>query len=91
MPEETIGGPNPQKTDGLEIHAVDGEVVAYETQADRVHYLNPTAGLILEFCDGTTSTAQIAALVREAYALPEAPLDEVIRCVADLRNTGIVV
>ena len=80
----------PRKADGLEIHAVGNQVVVYEVQADRLHYLNPTAALILELCDGDHSPAEIAALVQEAYELPIPPCGEVDTCVADLKRKGIV-
>jgi hypothetical protein len=81
---------HPRKADGIEIHAVGDECAVYETAADRIHYLNPTAALILEFCDGNRSAAEIAALVQEAYGLPDAPLDEVNGCLNSLKETGIV-
>jgi hypothetical protein len=81
---------HPRKADGIEIHAVGDECAVYETAADRIHYLNPTAALILEFCDGNRSAAEIAALVQEAYGLPDAPLDEVNGCLNNLKETGIV-
>jgi hypothetical protein len=91
MPNETERNGNPQKAEGLEVHAVAGQIVVYETQADRTHYLNPTAALILELCDGTRSRVEIAALVQEAYGLPAAPVSEADSCLADFRRKGIVV
>lgn len=35
-----------EKTDGLDIHLVDDHCVVYDTVADRIHYLNPTAALV---------------------------------------------
>ncbi|MGA8538114.1 MAG: PqqD family protein [Terriglobales bacterium] len=81
---------HPRKTEGIEIHAVGDECAVYETAADRIHYLNPTAALILEFCDGDHSPAEIAALVQEAYGLPGAPLAEVNGCLNSLKEIGIV-
>ena len=81
---------HPRKAEGIESHIVGDECVVYESAADRIHYLNPTAALILEFCDGNHSPAEIAALVQEAYGLPGAPLDEVSSCLNSLKETGIV-
>ena len=79
-----------RKADGLEVHAVAAQVAVYDAQADRIHYLNPTAALILELADGSLSAQQIAALVQEAYKLPDAPLAEVCNCLSDLQKAGIV-
>jgi hypothetical protein len=90
MEHEAVASDHPQKLQGLEIHAVGDEVAVYEPEADRIHYLNPTAALILEFCDGEHSAAEIAALVQEAYSLPAAPLSEVHDCIATFQQTGIL-
>lgn len=78
-----------RKSQDLEIHIVEGQCVVYDTGADRVHYLNPTAALVLELCDGSRSVPEIAALVQEAYALPETPIDDVSRCLQSLSEMGI--
>jgi hypothetical protein len=78
-----------QKAQDLEIHIVDGQCVVFDTGADRVHYLNPTAALVLELCDGSRSIQQIAGFVQEAYALPESPIDEVTRCLRSFRDMRI--
>jgi hypothetical protein len=74
----------PRKKDGLEVHSVGGKFVIYETEKDAVHYLNPTAVLVLECCDGTSSAGQIAEAVRELYALPAPPL----HCTVFVDNAG---
>ena len=80
-----------RKVDGLEFHIVDDQCLLYHEESDRIHYLNPTAAFVLELCDGTLTAEQIAALVREAYGLPETPLDEVRACLDSLRKMGIAV
>ena len=70
---------------------IANRVVVYDTVTNRLHYLNPTAALILELCDGNRSTEELARLVQEAYGLQEAPVDEVVNGLATLRKSGIVV
>lgn len=72
------------------MHAVAGQFVIYEASADAVHYLNPSAALVLEFCDGDHSPSDIAAVVQEAYGLGSAPLCEVDGCLIDLQRTGLI-
>lgn len=80
----------PQKAKGLEVHIVDEQCVVYDTVADRIHYLSPTAALVLEFCDGEHSVEAIAALIQQAYGLAASPLGDVNRCVASLKRTDLV-
>ncbi|MGA3201083.1 MAG: PqqD family protein [Bryobacteraceae bacterium] len=78
-----------RKADGLEFHIVDDQCLLYHPDSDRIHYLNPTAGLVFELCDGNHTAGQIAILVQEAYGLPELPLDEVRGCLDRLQKMGI--
>lgn len=80
-----------RKIEGLEVQAIGNRVVVYEIVSDRIHYLNPTAALIFELCDGNRSTEDLARLVQEAYGLEEAPVDDVVKGLAKLRTSGIVV
>lgn len=68
----------PLKREGLEIDEAAAGVMISDTGRGRVHYLNHTAALIFELCDGEMSAEQVSELVRQAYGLPERP-DEVVR------------
>ena len=61
-------------TDGLEVTGVPDGYVLYDEGRERVHYLNPTAALVYELCDGSRSVADIRSFMRDAYDLDEAPL-----------------
>ena len=81
---------NPKKIEGLDLDETDEGYVIYEPGKDRVHYLNPTAALILEFCDGTNTAAGIVALVQQAYGLDESP-GEVVRAVlTQMKDEGLL-
>jgi hypothetical protein len=67
----------------------DGYVV-YHPDRDRVHFVNPTAAVVLELCDGTKSDAEICRLVQLAWDLPEPPEAEVAECMAQFRAEGLV-
>jgi hypothetical protein len=80
----------PQRVDGLDIcEVVDGYVV-YETGNDRVHYLNSTAALVLELCTGDNSRAEIAALLRQAFELPDLPEAEISDVLGNFSREGLV-
>ena len=80
----------PKKSDGLEIDEVEDGFVVYQRDRARVHYLNHTAKLILELCDGTLTAAQIAGLIEEAFSLPQPPRQEVDDALAKLETEGLV-
>lgn len=68
---------NPKHIEDLDISPADDGYIIYQPERDRVHFLNPTAVLILQFCDGENSPEQIVDLVKQAYGLPDAPVKEV--------------
>ena len=80
----------PTRVEGLEAHEVDDGMVVYQQSTDRVHYLNPTAAVVFELCTGDHTEMEIAALVGEAWELPELPGEEVQRCLAQLQEEGLV-
>jgi hypothetical protein len=80
----------PQRIDGLDLcEVVDGYVV-YEAGNDRVHYLNSTAALVLELCTGDNSRDEIAALLRQAFNLPDSPEAEVTTVLGNFSREGLV-
>jgi len=48
MQTSVINADCPQRKEGLEVHTVSDQVVIYESGSDTVHYLNPTAAVVLE-------------------------------------------
>ena len=45
----------------LEVHEVPDGYIVYQQERDRVHYLNKTAAIIFEFCDGKHESDDIVA------------------------------
>jgi hypothetical protein len=79
----------PMKNDGLETDEVEDGFVVYQPDRARVHYLNPTANLILELCDGELTADQIAELIAQAFDLAEPPTQEVTEALATLQAEGL--
>jgi hypothetical protein len=79
----------PKKSDGLEVDEVEDGFVIYQPQRDRVHYLNPTATVILELCDGTLTATQIAEVMAQTFELAAPPNDEVNVALAKLQAEGL--
>jgi hypothetical protein len=79
----------PKKSDGLEIDEVEDGFVIYQPDRDRVHYLNPTANLILELCDGSLTAEQIADLIAQTFEMAAPPSQEVEEALAKLEAEGL--
>jgi hypothetical protein len=80
----------PQRVNGVKPEEVADGFMVHQPEKEKVHYLNHTATIILELCDGTSDLPQIAAALQELYDLSEPPLKEVGECVAMLRKEGLV-
>ena len=80
----------PAKRDGVDLHEVKDGLIIYAADADRVHYLNPTAALIFELCDGIRDTTEIAGLVARAFNLDTAPVAHVEEAVQQLLSERVL-
>ncbi len=78
------------RSEGIEIVPVPDGYVAYDDARGMVHYLNPTAAIVLECCDTCPSAAEIARRVQAQFHLPAPPDRDVDRCLADLLDRGLI-
>ena len=69
--------------------APDGYVLD-RSERGKVHFLNPTAVLVYESCDGTRSVGDIELLVQKAFGLSEPPSQAVRDCLANLLTEELV-
>jgi hypothetical protein len=81
---------NPVMAPGLEINAVSDGYIVYQPDRDRVHYLNQTAAVVLELCNGRNAEADLPELLRSAYDLSAPPVEEVAGCLEGLRKEGLI-
>ncbi len=63
--------------------APDGYIID-QPETGKVHFLNPTAVLVYEACDGKRSVEEIEALVQQTFDLPEPPTKPIRDCLANL-------
>jgi len=80
----------PKRIDGVTLEEVADGFIVHQPEKERVHYLNHTAAMILEMCNGRITTGEIAQALQEIYALSEVPTQEVDQCLLDLRKQGLV-
>ena len=69
--------------------AEDGYIV-YQPDQQRVHFLNASAALVLELCNGRNSEEDIIHLLHDAYKLPEPPAEAVRTAINQLKAEGLL-
>ena len=78
------------KSDGLDVNEVPDGYVIYQMSRDQVHYLNKTAALVFEFCDGKRDAEDIVLRVRQLYGLDASSDEEVRSCIDSLLKGGLI-
>jgi len=82
---------NPKVRDGLSVVQIDGESVIYDRVEDGLHHLNPSAGMVLQLCDGTGTAEEIAQDISAVGGLPlDQVLDQVQHMVHHFQGLGIL-
>jgi Coenzyme PQQ synthesis protein D (PqqD) len=80
----------PVRSAAVEINPGEDGYVLYDPDHDRVHFVNHTAALVLELCDGQHTIVEVAAALEEVYPAAGPLAGHVARCVDGLRAEGIV-
>jgi hypothetical protein len=78
------------RAEGLDVNEVPDGYVIYQTAADRVHYLNKTAAIVFELCDGARGTADIVERVSQMFELKGNADAEIEACIQSLLKEGLV-
>jgi hypothetical protein len=78
------------RAENLDVNEVPDGYVIYQTEADRVHYLNKTAAIVFELCDGARGTGDIVARVSKMFEVEGNADDEIEACVQSLLKEGLV-
>lgn len=81
---------NPMHIDDLDISPAEDGYIIHLPEQDRVHFLNPTAVLILELCNGNSSVEEIIQMVKDVYQLEDAPDQIVKEAIARMKAEGLL-
>jgi hypothetical protein len=81
----------PKRALDIEMREVSDGFVAYDPKRDRLHFLNPTATMLLEVCDGNLRAEELPQLLASAFGLEQSPREEVEQCLERLFAEGLVV
>lgn len=80
-----------QQVTKLDLIAVDNGLMAYDEARDCVHYLNPTAALVLMLCNGANTLDEIAAALQAQFGLDEQPKTDAAEILARFVEEGLVI
>ena len=79
------------QADKLEINEVPDGYIIYQSARDRVHYLNKTAAVVFELCNGKLDAQAIVGRVVQAFELGgSSEHDEIMACLDSLIKEGLV-
>jgi PqqD family protein of HPr-rel-A system len=81
----------PRARPDLVVAELDGEAVVYDPLPDKLHYLNHTAALIFQLCNGRMTISEIAGTLGDAYEMDAQVLEDEIRpLLRRLQTLGLV-
>jgi hypothetical protein len=78
------------RADGLDVHEVPDGYIVYQKTRDHVCYLNNTAAIVFEFCDGNLDTDEIVVRVAKIFDLNFASHAEIRDCISSLVKEGLI-
>jgi len=78
------------RVDKLEVHDVPDGYIVYHSERDCVHYLNTTAAVIFEFCDGEREPDEIVARVAKAFDLAPSAHEQIRAGLDSLLKEGLI-
>ena len=81
---------NPEQYPNLKIFESDDGYIVYHRERDRVHFLNHTAVLILELCNGKNSVDKMVEMLKKGYGLDSSPEHEIHKLLNSFESEGLV-
>lgn len=81
----------PKTRDDLAVVELDGEAVIYDESSGNLHHLNPSATIIFNLFDGSSTIKELASLIEEELKVPASEVEQQIREVLkEFRKSGLL-
>jgi hypothetical protein len=74
----------------LDVHEVPDGYIVYHGERDNVCYLNKTAAIVFELCDGKLEEQEIVARVARIFDLGASAHEEIQACIDSLVKEGLI-
>src|SRR5438094_7306167 len=82
----------PRVRDEITICPIEGEAVVYDPHGSHLHYLNHSAALVLDLCDGGVTMREMAGEIADVYEMPVDDVEKQVRLtVRQLRDRKLLV
>jgi hypothetical protein len=78
------------RASNLEVHEVPDGYIVYQEARDNVCYLNKTAAIVFEFCDGKLAADAIVTRVTKVFDLGVSAHPEIRACIESLVKEGLI-
>jgi hypothetical protein len=75
----------------LDVHETDDGLIVFNPATDKVHHLNPTAGVLWELCTGSKTAAQLITEMAELFSLDELPTEAVEEGLKQLVSENVLI
>lgn len=81
----------PKTRQDLAVVELDGEAVIYDESTGDLHHLNPTATIIFNLFDGTSTVQELSSLIEQEFQVPAPDVEKQIRAlIKDFRKAGLL-
>jgi PqqD family protein of HPr-rel-A system len=81
----------PKTRADLAVVELDGEAVIYDETTGNLHHLNPTATIIFNLFDGTSTVKELAGLIEDEFQIPSQEVERQIRdLIKEFRQAGLL-
>lgn len=69
----------PRSRSDLTVVHLDDESVVYDEESGDLHHLNPTATIVLDLCDGSSTIRELSMTVADAFGVQAGRVEPEIR------------
>jgi hypothetical protein len=81
----------PKVREDLVVVEVDGEAVIYDQQKLDILHLNPTATIVFNLCDGSSTIKEMAGDIADAFQMPADQVERQVRSlIRDFKQTALL-
>lgn len=81
----------PKTRADLTVVELEGEAVIYDDESRQVHYLNRTATVVFNLCDGSSTIKELSADIADAFSLQPQEVERQVRTlIRSFREAGFL-
>jgi hypothetical protein len=79
-----------QRNEGFSFTDIPDGLAVNDAEGKAMHFLNPVASAVFLLCDGVLDATAIAAILKEEFKLEDAPIQDVLNCLAELESEAMI-